>query len=57
MNREESRVFFRRKNERRRLVTDPHQRRENRLMGQLLSMRCYNKVKQEEQTKRRKEST
>ena len=46
MNRDEARVFFRRKNARRRLVTDPRQRYENREMGRLLSLRLWNKKKE-----------
>ena len=41
MNREESRTFFRNKNARRKLVTDPETRHRNRTMGQLLAMRLF----------------
>ena len=48
VNREERRAFFRRKNERRRLVKDPHQRWLNREMGRLLSLRAYKKKDESE---------
>jgi hypothetical protein len=52
MNRDEARAFFRRKNERRRLVTDPRQRFENREMGRLLSLRLWKKKDRVDQSDR-----
>jgi len=54
MNRDQAREFFRAKNARRKLVKDPEQRRENRLLGQLVSMGLHPRLSPDERAKRRK---